>query len=57
MLDIVSMNIHKRLNIVLIFSVFNASFKPQYQWESMPNGHWKIDFETNEIFLSDEPNS
>lgn len=29
----------------------------KYQWESMPNGHWKIDFETNEIFLSDEPNS
>ena len=23
----------------------------QYQWESAENGHWEIDFNTNEIYL------
>ena len=27
----------------------NAAAK--YQWESSENGHWEIDFNTNEIFL------
>ena len=26
----------------------------QYQWKSKPNGHWEINFETCEIFLSEE---
>jgi CXXX repeat modification system protein len=25
----------------------------QYQWESAENGHWEIDFNTNEIYLID----
>jgi CXXX repeat modification system protein len=24
----------------------------QYQWESAENGHWEIDFNTNEIYLT-----
>lgn len=24
----------------------------KYNWESAPNGHWDIDFNTNEIFLN-----
>lgn len=23
----------------------------KYRWESAPNGHWEIDFSTNEIYL------
>ena len=23
----------------------------KYHWESAPNGHWEIDFSTNEIYL------
>ena len=26
----------------------------QYQWKSTPNGHWEINFDTCEIFLSEE---
>ena len=26
----------------------------QYNWKSSPNGHWEINFETSEIFLSEE---
>ena len=25
----------------------------KYAWESSPNGHWEINFDTNEIFLTD----
>ncbi len=25
----------------------------KYQWKSTPNGHWEINFETCEIFLSE----
>jgi CXXX repeat modification system protein len=25
----------------------------KYAWESSPNGHWEINFDTNEIFLID----
>ena len=25
-----------------------------YQWKSSPNGHWEINFDTCEIFLSEE---
>ena len=26
----------------------------QYKWKSNPNGHWEINFDTCEIFLSEE---
>lgn len=29
------------------------SMSTKYQWESTPNGHWEINFDTCEIFLID----
>lgn len=29
------------------------SMSTKYQWESTPNGHWEINFDTCEIFLND----
>lgn len=30
------------------------SMAQQYNWKSTPNGHWEINFDTCEIFLSEE---